>query len=100
MYYSRSLVTNGADPLGSVGRSSRRRVFATSFADPLSARLAQGASIDNTAESGTTTGTTSPVTALYDFHMFQAGSSRSYLLIRLSARLQGAFLSQKLQFRL
>lgn len=108
--YSRSLVANCADPFSAVGRSFGRRVFATSFTDSLSARLAQGASIDDSTESGATSSTTPSVvvSSMVGWMWIQSAKSSSasrcdsyllLLLLLLSGRLEGAFLSKKLQLR-
>lgn len=100
MCYLRCFKADSAHPVGlvavgrSFGRRRRRcRRLATSFADSLTTRLAQGASIDDAAQSGATSG--AATAGRLDVMIAQSG----YLLLD-AGRLEGAFLSKKLQLRL
>lgn len=97
--YSRLFVADGAHPVGAASGAFRQIIFATSLADALSARFAQGATIDDATETGATPGAAPAVVVSVSVvgRMIQSGSR--YLILS-DGHLQGAFLSQKLQFRL
>ncbi len=95
--YSRCLVADGADPIGPAGSGARRFwhvVLPAGLADSLSAGLAKGPSIDDAAQSGPAPGA-APAVAAAAAAMFCSSRYCNNLLLasRVSARLQGAFLS-------